>query len=112
MSTDSSSARTDLSHKSPDELQGDIAETRARISRNADDLAYRLSPESLGQDVKATVADTQQLTFGAIEGLGDRLLERTHGWGGQTREFAKRHSVPVTLLGLGFAWLLMRSSRR
>ncbi len=107
-----SAAHTDPSRRNPDELQDDIAETRARISRNVDDLAYKLSPEGIGHEVKGTLADTQELTFGAIEGLGDKFLERTHGWSGQTREFAKRYSVPVTLVGLGLTWLLMRSSRR
>ncbi len=108
----STSSYTDPGNRSPDELERDIAETRARISRNVDNIAYRLSPESLGQDVKTTVADTQQLTFGAIEGLGDKFLERTQGWKGQTRELARQHSVPVTLVGLGLAWLMMRANRR
>lgn len=108
----SADTHTDPNDRNPDELERDIADTRARISRNVDDIAYRLSPESLGQDVKGTVADTQGLTFGAIEGLGDKFLERTQGWRGQTREFARQHSVPVTLVGLGLAWLMMRSSRR
>ena len=98
--------------RNPDELERDITETRARISRNVDHISYRLSPEGLGEDVKGAVADTQSLTFGAIERLGDRVLEGTRGWSGQTREFAKRHSVPVTLVGLGLAWLMMRSNRR
>lgn len=102
----------DPKDRNPDELERDIAETRARISRGVDSLSYRLSPEGLGEDAKGAVADTQALTFGAIEGLGDKFLEQTQGWSGQTREFAKRHSVPVTIVGLGLAWLLMRANRR
>ena len=102
----------DPRNRSPEQLENDIAETRRRISQNVDDLSYKLSPEGFGLEVKETLADTQQLTFGAIEGLGDAFMTRTAGWGERTRGFAKDHSVPVTLLGLGFAWLLMRSSRR
>ena len=98
--------------RSPEQLESDIAETRRRISQNVDDLSYKLSPEGIGNEVKETLADTQQLTFGAIEGLGDAFMTRTGSWSERTRGFAREHSVPVTLLGLGFAWLLMRSSRR
>lgn len=109
MSTDT---RTDLQHKSADDLERDIAETRLRISRGVDDLAYRVSPEGIGDEVKGSLADTQQLTFGAIEGLGDSFLTRTDSWKGNARAFVEQNAVPVTLLGFGLAWLMMRSSRR
>ena len=112
MATVNRSEQPDPRHRSPEQLEDDIAETRRRISQNVDDLAYKLSPAGIGHEVKGTLADTQQLTFGAIEGLGDEFVTRTGNWGEKTRGFAKRHSVPVTLVGLGLAWLVMRSSRR
>jgi len=111
MSADSD-LRDDLSDKSPDVLEADIAETRARISRSVDDIGYKLSPEGLSQRAKGTLGETQELTFGAIEELGERLLERSHSWGDHVSAFVKANPVPTTLLGLGLAWLMMRSNGR
>lgn len=105
-----SDLRNEFSHKSPDALEADIAETRARISRSVDDIGYKLSPEGLSQRAKGTLGETQELTFGAIEELGERLLERSNGWGGRVSAFVKANPVPSTLLGLGLAWLMMRSN--
>lgn len=107
-----SNARRDLEDKSPDALEADIAETRARMGRNIDDLSFKLSPEGLGQQAKGALGETQELTFGAIEGLGERLLSRTDSWGGHVSTFVKANPVPTTLLGLGLTWLLMRSNER
>ncbi len=104
--------RGELDDKSPETLEADIAETRARISRSVDGLSYKLSPEGLGQQVKGTLGETQELTFEAIEGLGERLLGRSDGWGGYVTRFVKTNPVPTTLLGLGLTWLLMRSNGR
>lgn len=110
--SDQPDSRRDFEHRSPDALEADIAETRARISRNVDDLGFKLSPEGLTQQAKGTLGETQELTFGAIEGLGKRLLGRTESWNGRVTGFVKAHPVPTTLLGLGLTWLLMRSSER
>ena len=88
------------------------AETRARISTSVDRLSYKLSPEGLGQQAKGALGETQELTFGAIEGLGEQLLGRSDGWGRHVTEFVKANPVPTTLLGLGLTWLLMRSNGR
>lgn len=101
-----------LLHRDMDELEADIAETRARISRNVDDLSYKLSPEGLSHDAKSVLGDTQQLTFEAIENMGAQLSARGGGWGEQTATFIKRNPVPTTLLGLGLTWLMMRSNER
>ena len=107
-----SDVRRDLEHKSPDALEADIAETRARMGRHIDDLSFKLSPEGLGQQAKGALGETQDLTFNAIEGLGERLLNRSEGWGGRVSTFVKANPVPTTLLGLGLTWLLMRSNER
>ncbi len=107
-----SGSRRDLDYKSPDALEADIAETRARISRNVDRLGFKLSPEGLTEQATGALGETQNLTFGAIEGLGERLLGRTESWNGRVTDFVKANPVPTTLLGLGLSWLLMRSNGR
>lgn len=105
---------SDLSGKSVDELEQDIAETRARLGRDVDTLAYRLSPAGLSEEVKSTLGNTEQLTLGAIGGLSESLLSRSgaEGWGAQAGAFVRRYPVTTTLVGLGLAWLVMRSSGR
>ncbi len=102
-------SRHDFDGKSPEELEADIVRTRERLSRNVDDLSFKLSPEGLSRDAQSALGDTQQLTFGAIEDLGKRLSERGVGWGTGTAAFVRRNPVPTTLLGIGLAWLVMRS---
>ena len=106
--------RPDFSDRSVDELEREIAETRARLGRDVDALAYRLSPAGLSEQVKGTLENTETLTLGAIGGLGESLLARSgaEGWGAQAGAFVRRYPVTTTLLGLGLAWLVMRSSGR
>lgn len=104
-------SQRDPNDMSPEELEAAIAETRERLSRNVDDLSFKLSPEGLSHDAKNTLGGTQELTFGAIEEMGERLSARSDGWGDQTGAFIKRNPVPSTLLGLGLTWLVMRASR-
>ena len=104
--------RPDFSHRSPEELEQDIAETRARLSRNVDGLSYKLSPAGISEEVRSTLGTTEELTVGAITGLSDALIGRTEGWGAQTGAFVRRYPVTTTLVGLGLAWLVMRSSGR
>lgn len=104
--------RSDFSHRSAEELERDIAETRARLSRNVDGLSYKLSPAGIGEEVKGMLGTTEELTIGAITGFSDKLAGRTEGWGPQAGAFVRRYPVTTTLVGLGLAWLVMRSSGR
>lgn len=107
-----SDSSRDFNDKSPEELEADIVRTRERLSRNVDDLSFKLSPEGLSRDAKSTLGETQQLTYGAIEDFGRKLSARGDGWGAGTSTFIRRNPVPTTLLGIGLAWLVMRNTRR
>lgn len=48
--------------RSVKEIEADIAATRSRLSRTVDELAYRVSPDTLKTKAKAQV-DTQINTF-------------------------------------------------
>ena len=105
-------ARRDFSDRSPEELERDIAETRARLSSSVDGLSYKLSPAGLSEELRSTLGTTEELTVGAISGLSDALIGRTEGWGAQAGAFVRRYPVTTTLVGLGLSWLVMRSSGR
>ena len=104
--------RRDFSDRSPEELEHDIAETRARLSSSVDGLSYKLSPAGISEEVRSTLGTTEDLTVGAISGLSDALIGRTEGWGAQAGAFVRRYPVTTTLVGLGLSWLVMRSSGR
>jgi len=101
--------RAALERKSPEELEADIERTRARISEEVDALGYKLSPAGLRERAQGTLQETQDATFGMIEGIADGLIGRGDALGARAVDFIKRHPVPTTLLALGFAWLLMHS---
>lgn len=103
--------REDFARKSPAELQADIERTRARISGEVDALGDRLSPSALSEDAKEVLHGTQDASFNALEELGQSLVGRSQRLSTGVVDFLKRNPAPTTLLGFGFAWLLMRSSR-
>lgn len=104
--------RPDFSHKSVDELERDIAQTRARLGGNVEQLSYKLSPAGLGEEVKSALGSTEDLTVGALSNLSGALAGRAEGWGLQAGALLKRYPVTTTFVGLGLAWLVMRSSGR
>ena len=85
----SASTRPDFSDRSAEELEHDIAETRARLSRSVDGLSYKLSPAGVSEEVKHSLGTTETLTLGAITGLSDRLAGRAEGWGPQAGAFVR-----------------------
>ncbi len=108
MSRDSS---YDASNKSPAELQADIERTRSRISEEVDAIGHRFSPAGLSEDAKEVLHGTQGASFQALDELGKGLTELSGQLTDGLVGFLKRNPAPTTLLGLGFVWLLMRSSR-
>ncbi len=101
----------DASSKSAEEIQADIEKTRSRISEEVDAIGHRFSPAGLSEDAKEVLHSTQGASFQALDELGKGLTERSGQLKGGVVGFFKRNPAPTTLLGLGFVWLLMRSSR-
>lgn len=107
-----SAARDRLGSQTPEQLEAEIAQTRARIALGVDALSYKLSPEGLEQQAKATLRGTQTFSTRALGDLGDRLIGRSSGWSGGAAQFVKRNAAVATVVGAGLAWLLLRSSER
>ena len=79
---------------SPDQLEREIVETRAKIDRKLELLQRRLSPRSVAGGVASSV--------GAQGGAFARNL------GAALRD----NPVPALLLGIGLVWLILASGRR
>ena len=95
-----------LENKSPDELEQDIEETRARIRDEMDALGHKLGPEGLRDSAEDALDDTQQAVVSVTEQLRKGVVESSDSIGGRLSTFIKQNPVPATLFGIGLAWLL------
>ena len=95
-----------LERKSPDELEHDIEETRARIRDEMGALGYKLGPEGLRDSAEDALDDTQQAVVSVTEQLRKGVVESSGSIGGRLSAFIKQNPVPATLFGIGLAWLL------
>jgi Protein of unknown function (DUF3618) len=87
-------------HESPEEIERDIEQTRAHVSRTLNDLQQRLSPSSLIGETLSSAT------------VGSALRSARSG----TADFAtslgramSHHPLPVLLTGIGIAWLVFSS---
>lgn len=80
----------DPAGRSPDEIQQDIRQTRSQMDSTLDAIQQRLSPSHL---------------------MDEAIRYLRHGGGNEfahnLNESIKRNPVPVTLMGIGLAWLMM-----
>ena len=81
--------------KSAEQLERDIEQTRARMSRDIDEIGERLRPGNLAQSAVNSVGEQARRT-------GSRLAD-----------FLRDNAVPVAAIGFGVTWLAAeRRSRR
>jgi gas vesicle protein len=86
--------RYDATGKSPEQIEADLAKTRAGIGEILDAIERRLAPRHLLGKGIDMVKDTMSRDDG---GLGDML---------------RSHPVPLALIGMGVGWLLTSSTAR
>ena len=99
-----------LNNKSPDELERDIEETRARISDEMSALGYKLGPEGLRDSAGDALQDTQDTVVSVTEQLKQGVIESSDSIGGRVTAFIKQNPLPATFFGIGLAWLLKQGS--
>ena len=74
----------------PEEIEREIEETRERMSNNIDALGEKLSPRHLKEQAKEAITDKARET-------GSRLSEAF-----------RDNAVPVTMVGIGVTWMLLK----
>lgn len=94
--------------QSPEELQADIAETRAEIGTKIDMISDRVSPERLKVEAQETVNDMLTDTADAIS-----HYIRTNGQEitSSIADGVKRNPIPAALIGLGLGWMAIETLR-
>jgi hypothetical protein len=79
--------------RSPEEIEREIAGTRASIDETVGELGQRLSPRQLAEDAREYVRET------ASRGA-------SNAWT-RVSDVSREHAVPLVLIGSGIAWYMM-----
>lgn len=96
--------------KTPEEIRHEIAETREQIGRDIDAISHRLSPEHMKYQAHEVLEDAQDVALRASRTLTERMNNRIRHVNNDVVDILARNPMPVTLLGAGLGWLLLRSS--
>ena len=91
------------SEKSPEDIEREIEETRARMSQNIDELGDRLSPDNLKHEAKTAIRHVAQ---DAVSNVGEQA-RRT---GSRLVDVIRENPLPVIAVGAGVTWLLTQRS--
>ncbi len=89
--------------KSPEAIEREIGETRARMSQNIDELGDRLSPDNLKHEAKTAIKNVAQ---DAVSNVGEQA-RRT---GSRLVDVIRENPLPVIAVGAGVTWLLTQRS--
>lgn len=92
------------SEKSPEDIEREIGETRARMSQNIDELGDRLSPDNLKHEAKSAIRHVAQ---DAVSNVGEQA-RRT---GSRLVDVIRENPLPVIAVGAGVTWLLTQRSK-
>lgn len=93
MNTTKPTAKNSEGHKSPEKLEREVDQVRARLGRTVDELSYRLSPgELLDQALQ---------------------MVREHGgeFGRNLATQVKNNPMPLLLTGVGLSWLMFSPNK-
>jgi hypothetical protein len=99
------------------DIQADIAQTRAEMSETITELQERLSPAHLKEQLKDQVREqyehAKQTVRGATIGKVEDMVERVSDSVYETRrtivDTISANPVPSALIGIGLAWLWMNA---
>jgi hypothetical protein len=78
--------------RSSDEIRRDIERERRDLDATVDELQHRLSPANL------------------VDDLWETTKRRLGDGGGELAQAARRHKVPLALIGAGLGWLIVEGS--
>ncbi|MEA2722775.1 MAG: hypothetical protein QOH59_546 [Gemmatimonadales bacterium] len=102
---DFGSGAASRSEKSPEDIEREIEETRARMSNNIDELGDRLSPDNLKHEAKSAI---RHVAHDAVSNVGEQA-RRT---GSRLVDVIRENPLPVIAFGAGVTWLLTQRSNR
>jgi ElaB/YqjD/DUF883 family membrane-anchored ribosome-binding protein len=89
-------------HMKPEQIEADIHQRRAEMDETIHELSERLNPRRLIDSL-----------FGMFRGgkRGGRPGEAVRDAGSNVAGFVREHSVPLTIIGAGVAWLIYEQAK-
>ncbi len=101
---------SDNRDKSPEEIEAEIQATRAAMRADVDAIGEQVSPDRLKDQAKDVVGDVKDSVVEAIQGVSSQLGSQAGSWSSRAVDVVKANPLPAALVGVGMAWLLMRST--
>lgn len=93
----------------PDEIRGNIEQTRSSMSETIDALQERLNPQHLVDEAKESLRGA---TIGKVEDMMDSARDSMQGASNGIMGTIRDNPVPVALVGIGLGWLFLRGRNR
>jgi uncharacterized protein YjbJ (UPF0337 family) len=94
------------SQRDPDQIQQDIDQTRANMTKTIDALEAKLNPERLKTEASKTI---RRQTVGRAEDFADNASRTVQGASADVFETIKQNPLPAALAAIGLGWLIMES---
>ena len=101
-------------NRSPEEIQRDIEQTRARLAEDLDELSYRVSPEGLRDRAETGLEDLKDVALGVTQDTLHKVTDRAEAAGESFSAQLSARPLPLSLLGaaLGVGWLLVNAAKQ
>ena len=100
---------SDSRNKSPEEIQADIEATREAMRADVDAIGNQVSPTNLKEQAQGVVSDVKDSVIETLQGVSGQVGSQAGEWGSKAVAVVKANPLPTALVGVGLAWLLMRS---
>jgi ElaB/YqjD/DUF883 family membrane-anchored ribosome-binding protein len=101
--------------ENPEQIRQDIQQTRAEMAATIDAIQDRLSPQHVMEQAKDTV---REATVGKVKDMVNSATDTASDVAGhvqdtaqQAFEYVRENPLPAVLIGVGVAWMLMRTQR-
>lgn len=101
-----SSGLSEQGRRETAQIEQEIAQTRAEMSGTLDQIHGKLNPTALKERAVTAVRDA---TVGRVEHMVHSTTDTVKQTGATLLDTVKRNPVPTAMIGVGAAWLVLRS---
>jgi gas vesicle protein len=102
--------RPDYSDKQPEEIEQEIARTRARISEDIDAISYQLNPQRFRERAEDTLHTAQEAVMSTLHEVTDSVTNTVKETSSTVFDTIRQNPLPAALIGLGIGLLAAGSA--